>query len=299
MSPDHALRPAPRARKARSKAVTDPYNPYSAPQAGTPSPVGPDGAWAPGQPQPWTAGEVLSLAWDRVKAHWGVLVGAQFILLIIGSVPGVITNVIMITAHVTQWSPEHFGLLGGNYLVSLVVQSFFLPGMLRMVLDAARGRAPELGTLFSGGDRFLPIVAASLLVYVLTLLGCAILIVPGVFLMIGLLFVPLFVTDAKLGPVAAIKASWQATSGHRVEVFLLVLASFGLIFLGLIMCCFGILLTLPIYWTALAIAYTRITGTAGPAPQGPPAYPPLPGGFQAPGYPPYPPPQGPPGYPPR
>ena len=58
-------------------------NPYAPPQAAPP--MAQAAMPAAGAPQPWTVGEVLSIAWERFKPNWVVLVFSYFIAMIIGS----------------------------------------------------------------------------------------------------------------------------------------------------------------------------------------------------------------------
>jgi uncharacterized membrane protein len=56
------------------------------------------------------------------------------------------------------------------------------------------------------------------------------------------------------------RASWQATKGHKGKILLFVLGGVGLMLLGLLMCCVGIYVTFPIFWLGFAVIYVRLSG---------------------------------------
>jgi uncharacterized membrane protein len=232
------------------------YNPYAAPQAPVPPP---QHALAYGQPQAWTAGEALSTAWARFKESGVVLVLSVFLFWIIAAIAGQLPNLLTLAGGFDSVAAR-VSIASASLLVQQVVAAFFEVGLTRIWLDTARAKTPELGTLFSGADRFLPVLLANLLVLLCTTLGFVLLIVPGVIVWLGLSLAKFYVIDAGIGPVEAMKASWTATRGQKGELFLLLLAGFGLALLGLLMCCVGVLATTPIYYVATAIAFTRISG---------------------------------------
>jgi len=229
-------------------------NPYAPPGAATPAVTVPFG-----QPQPWTAGEALTLAWARFKEFPAVLVLAYFLNLLLVVIAGQIGNVPMLVGAIRPSALASVMTLGGA-LVGQVVAAFLQVGTMRIVLDAARGKAPELGTLLGGGDRFLPMFLLNLLMFPAIALGFLLLVVPGVIIALGLSIAPFYVVDAGMGPVEAMKASWEATRGQRGELFVLGLAGFGLSLLGMLMCCVGWLATTPLVYVAMAIAFVRMSG---------------------------------------
>jgi hypothetical protein len=232
------------------------YNPYAAPQAPIQSPARGLGY---GQPQPWATGEVLSVAWSRFKEAGVVLVLSLFLLWTIAGIAAQVPNLLTLADGFDSVAARS-AIAGASLLAQQVVGAFFEVGLTRIWLDAARGKTPELGTLFSGADRFLPILLLNFLMALVVIVGFALLIVPAIIAWLGFSLAKFYVIDAGMGPTEAMKASWSATRGQKGELFLLALAGAGLGLLGLLMCCLGILATTPIYYVATAIAFTRITG---------------------------------------
>ena len=243
------------------------YNPYAAPQA----PVAAPPVGAPyGQPQPWTTGEAISQAWATFKIHGGVLVLSYLLSTFVTAVVGQAPVMFGLLGGETVNSGPRIGLQAAGMLIGQVSGAFFQGGLTRIWLAAARGETPVFATLFSGADRFIPILVLNLLMMLTLVLGFALLLVPGVILYLGLFAAQFYVIDAGMNPVDAMKASWASTRGQKGEVFLLMLGGAGLGVLGMLMCCVGTLATFPIYFLATAIVFTRLSGrvaiASGPQP---------------------------------
>jgi uncharacterized membrane protein len=240
-----------------------PFNPYAAPQA-VPYVAAQQ---APGQPLDWEPVEVVKLALDRLGTYWFVLVAGYAIEFVV-------------TQAVTQ-GPVLALKFGSNYdqtvisvvtlvcsLAGMTVGAFFTVGLLRVCLDAARGKPVRFATLFLGGDRFLAMIGLYFLMTLLIGLGFVLFIVPGIILAFGWSFAPLFVVDANLGPVAAMRASWYATAGQKGKLFGFGLLSIGVALLGLIACGIGVVPATSLLYVAWAIAFTRASGREPTPPAG-------------------------------
>jgi hypothetical protein len=280
------------------------YNPYAAPQAAPP--VAP-GVLAAGAPQPWSVGEVIAIAWDRFKSNWPVVVFTYFLTMLVTQMVGQTPTVLTAIGAVAPGSSTATILTIVFTVLNVIVASYFQAGLTKIWVETARGGTPSFGTLFSG-TRFLPYLGCYALYLLCVFFGSLAFIVPGIILGIGMVLGTWYVVDAKMGPIEALGASWNATKGHKGDLFVLALAAFGLALLGLLMLCVGIFVTVPISYIALGVAYTRISGI-GPAPgvgqEGAPggSAGALPPGYPSPGYggpqggpPGYGPPGAPPGY---
>jgi hypothetical protein len=126
------------------------------------------------------------------------------------------------------------------------------------------------------------------MVGIVVVIGFVLLIVPGVIAMLGLYLTQFYVVEANMGPIEAMKASWESTKGQKGDIFVLILLSFFVILGGILAFCVGIFVAIPVIWVAMAIAYLRISGRGAPAMAGggfgpPPGAPPgYGGGFGAP-----------------
>lgn len=272
-------------------------NPYAPPQ-----PQDPYRTSAPvrGEPQPWDPSDVLRIGFELFKQNWGALTGAVFIMLFLGmmpgQVPGVLTQAGVIDPQMSLYISLPFATIGW------LVQMFFAAGLVRVMLDVGRTGTSSFSQVFSAGGngRFLAFLGLQFLKTLAIGFGVLFFIVPGIILALGLSMSSYYVIDQGMGPIDAMKASWETTTGHKGNIFVFVLLS-GLIgIVGMLACCLGYFPAVAVAQLAEAVIYLRLSGTAagpsvfGASPIGPwgpggPGGPPGPGGFG-------PPPGGPGGY---
>jgi hypothetical protein len=237
-------------------------NPYAPPQAAPPGamPQAPNGA-----PQPWTVGDVFAVAWDRFKLNWVVLVFTFFVYWLLNLIINLMIRLPLQMAFVGRGGDPmaQSGLVSAiTFPIQLLVGSFFYVGLTRIWVQTARGQTPDFGTLFSGGDRLIPMFLMTLLWFLMIVPGYSVLIVPGVFLTCAFFVSPFEVVDGKAGAIDSLVASWNATKGHKLSLFVFLLAAIGINIAGFMALCVGIFATFPLTCLAAAVIYTRITGRA-------------------------------------
>jgi uncharacterized membrane protein len=223
----------------------------------------------------WTAGDVVSSAWEAFKPQWTILVASYVLVSFVtqvAQVPGLVFSGFVAVAHVPPQSVDatmpRLVQMAISLPLMLAVSTFFHIGLMRLWLQVARGERPQFEVIFSGLDRFLPYVGATLLMGVAIFFGLLLFIVPGVLLALGWSMVPYYVIDSNLGPVEALGASWRATKGRWGTLMLLGFASFGITLAGLACCCIGMLAAAPLSMLLYATFYTRVSGRGAPAPLG-------------------------------
>jgi hypothetical protein len=224
---------------------------------------------------------VFTVAWERFKLNWVVLVFTFFVQWVLALVIQMLIRVPLTLAIVgTKGDPTVQSLIVSAIVfpISLLVTSFFYVGLIRIWLQVARGQTPDFATLFSGGDRLLAMFVVQLLGFLAICLGFAFFVVPGVILALGLGFAWFDVVDSKSSPIDAFGTSWNATKGHKGNLFVFMLAVIGINLAGFAALCVGIFATIPLTYLAMAVVYTRITGRgplplAAAAPAGYPGYP--------------------------
>ena len=125
-------------------------------------------------------------------------------------------------------------------------------GMLRLV----RGDdSVSFDDLFAGFSKFLRLFV-TLLLYILAIIGgTLLLIVPGIILAIALWPAVLLVMEDDLAPSDAIMGAWALTLGHKMELFVLLLATFVMLIAGLLALGIGILVAGPVTQLAWIRAY--------------------------------------------
>jgi uncharacterized membrane protein len=250
------------------------YNPYAPPRAEA-TPQAPPRATHGGAAQPWESGTVLRAAFAILNARWPVVIPA-FALTYVCMAPLVV--VLNRMGHATAHDPRVLTTLVATSirLVNVVlIQGFVTTGLLRILLEAARGRPVSLSALFGGADRFFAMAGVTFVTSVFVLLGSALYYyAPGstvrvqytllalqyLVVYLGFCFAEYYVVDQNLGAVAALAAAWRATSGKHGSVLLSAIGAGVLCFSGAMLCGVGMLVTGPAAMLCFTVMYLRITG---------------------------------------
>lgn len=142
------------------------------------------------------------------------------------------------------------------FMVSLIYMILFEwpveMGIAYAFLKAVRSEKLQVTDIFKVFQNYLNAVLASLLVTFIIVIGCFLLIIPGIIFACKLAFVPYLIVEHKLDAIEAIKKSWDMTTGHAFTIFLIGFTAIFIALAGLIAFVVGIFLA--IIWIRLAMA---------------------------------------------
>ena len=149
------------------------------------------------------------------------------------------------------------------YPILILVTAYLAAGFYKTAFKQLRGEPISIGDVFSGGDSFLRVTGTLLLVAILSFIGIFLCIIPA-FIVQGLCFFALpLAVEKKLGPIAAIQASIEAT---RKDWLIYTLFAFVVSLIagaGAILCYVGLLASYPLYFLITAVAYRQVFGLDG------------------------------------
>ncbi|HBT77713.1 MAG TPA: hypothetical protein DEB39_12500 [Planctomycetaceae bacterium] len=234
--------------------------------------------------------------WNLYKNHLGMLIGIVVIMSVPNFLQNVLGQILQLLASSGAVSQEVFiGMLLFLYFISFIawVASIWLYlGALRMILSIARGNpSPPFSMIFSEGRLVLKAVLVGIILFIVALpfvgvaigilfplwyynQGAADVTIPIVITLVvslvsvlGLCYVNarlfwsyLFLADRNEGIFESLGSSWRFSRGN-VSVIVLSYIVFGLIgALGMLLCCVGMILTMPIVHCFTVIAYLIMTG---------------------------------------
>ncbi|MFH1033665.1 MAG: GYF domain-containing protein [Pseudomonadota bacterium] len=165
---------------------------------------------------------------------------------------------------------EGFGLIKqypaafllGN-IVFMVINSFagglltgnWYGGVMLMVDKVRSGQPVEFGDIFKGFDRFGQVLGAGLLYSVCVGVASLFFIIPGLLVAAYLFYLIPLVAVRQMSIGDAFKASGKMTQGHLWShvLFMFVVGLVGMS--GIILCYFGVFLTMPVIPIAMGLAY--------------------------------------------
>jgi hypothetical protein len=190
--------------------------------------------------------EALEFGWHKTRQHSGLLFQVLLSLFALQVVSAIVGKVLEHTA------VGFFASLG------LVVLSVWMSaGATRIILRLAGGHATHLSDLLPPAKLVWHFFCASVLAGLAILAGFALLILPGVFLLVRLSMVRFAVLDGA-DIVGSLRRSWHETHGHFWRLLGFFLALVGLNVIGAILFIVGLLITIPVSVLAYAHVYLKL-----------------------------------------
>ena len=242
----------------------DPNNPYGQQQPpygqdpyGQQPPYGgpPPGAPVPGAP--FSPTDSFGWAWKKFTEDIGLFI----VLGLLAVIPSAAVQSVFSFSGATGdnlvlwFSPFQIaaGIVGG--LVSFI----FMAAIAKTALAAGRGGKPTLSDAF---DLNWSAVAIAGLVYAAAVqIGSLLCVLPGIAAAFLLLFTPMIAADGRVSDgIEALKGSFKLTTENVGPSLLVALLSICAVVVGLIACCVGIFVALPITVYAMTHTYLHLTG---------------------------------------
>ncbi len=178
---------------------------------------------APTNDEKFAIDDVISSGWMVTKQRWWPL------LCILG-VNGLVASLVPLASFVMGFggamNMDNIGLQLLMGFLSAVVAFTVEIGMMNVYLMALDGKKINADDCFRC-IKFLPsYFVVALLSRMAIGLGYLCFVVPGIILQISFQFAGYFLVEKKLGPIAALKASWMICDGSRWQLVLLAIVSY-------------------------------------------------------------------------
>lgn len=198
--------------------------------------------------------DAISDGWNLFRADMAIWIGVAFLTLaaqtaltfwLLATLPDPATG--------RQFTPVFWLAL----LVFSLVGTFFHGGMFRVALGQIRSGHARFSDLWSSIDA-LPALLGVTLVEVLGIcVGSCFCLVPGLLLMGLLMFAAPLVVDPKkkMGVIESLSASFQALKPQMWMALVFAIVCYLLAQAGQIACGIGVVVTLPLFYLSMAVAY--------------------------------------------
>lgn len=198
---------------------------------------------------------IYGQAWELTKKHLLRLVLATFLIYALG---GAVSTWVMIPpggsfADIATSKDPNYGANIISTIISIVLSVGVYTGILRI----CRGEGTLNLNCFSRPlSVYLKYFCVDLLYAIIFIVGLVLLIVPGIYFAARLCLAPIYAIDKpEVGIIDALKRSWAATEGHVLELIGLGIIAFFVGILGILACCVGIFVAMPVCWTATVLIY--------------------------------------------
>ncbi len=223
------------------------------------SSVPPPASFEDGSAYDFNIMDIIREAWAKTSGTkgpvWGAI-GLAFLAAMVFS--GVMTAVSSIIG-----SGSASAALGVAAQLTLSVAGYpFMAGLMLIGIRHSAGLPVDFKMAFSCFGYILPIVIASFLVSLLSVLGFMLLIIPGIYLSVAYLLVVPLIIDKEMGPWQAMEASRKAIQRHWFKVFGLYIVMTFIGFLSSIPLGLGLIWTIPMFIMVGGILYREIFGVS-------------------------------------
>lgn len=158
---------------------------------------------------------------------------------------------------------------GTESLLSFAVLSWIGIGYIRFLLNIADGEQARYRDLFHGvksPEQFAYFILVNIVYTAVVALGFVLLIIPGIILAIGFMFVSYYIAENRLGFSAAFHSSWEITKGHRWKLFGLLILLVFLNLAGALLLGIGLLVTIPLSQLIITRLFRHLEGIPIPEP---------------------------------
>ena len=243
-------------------------NPYASPQgAAYQAPI-----TTPGGPivnQQVSVEQIFNYAWQIWQVNLGLLIGVTLVVAVISNGISYLGQGIEFALRENDAPEAAIGVSLLNSLLGVVVQTFLGIGQTTIMLKLVRRQQAEFSDLFGGGPMFLPMLGFNILYGLAVGLGMLLLIVPGIILL--LMWWPAYylVLERKAGVFESFSMATVVTQNNWGTAFVMALLSIGIMLLGCLALCIGVLFAAPLIGVMWTTAYLMMSGQLMPYGQQP------------------------------
>jgi uncharacterized membrane protein len=255
---------------AAGQPAPDPSNPYAAPQSAWNEPAAATGAALqeiiPGS-EPIDVGACVKRGFELTKRNFGtiLLVGVSYIVvsLVAGFIFGMIDNAMGFGTSQSNWQTNEgmgefqFQQTGGpvSAIFGNVFSILLSLGLVRIGLNLVSGRQVSVAMLFGEGRKLFTAIVASVLFGLMVVVGLALLIVPGIYLMLRYGQYMAAIVDKDMGILDSLTYSSSITTNNRLNLFLLALLSIAIFIAGALALLVGLIFAYPVIWMSWMVAF--------------------------------------------
>lgn len=225
----------------------------------TPPPAQPYGGGG-GQYPKLDVGESISYGWTKFQENAGPFVILMLIVFGATLVVSLLGQLVLLPAINNKGQAGAFiSLIGFSLVIVLqfVVAFFLQAGVYRAGLGVTRGVKPEVSMLTDTtniGSFAVTVILVGLGAFV----GYILCIIPGIIWLIFTAYAPIIALDKGVSAGEAIKQSIDWVKDNFGKVFLILLVAYLVYYVGVLLCCVGVLATGPIALIAIIHSYRAL-----------------------------------------
>lgn len=211
-------------------------------------------------------------AWEIFSSNAGLILGGT-VLLVLGSMAVILPLELLLVVvlenaeHMMDSVPVLGALVMGSAMLLFLLFVLVFGAGVNLILYAGllalvRRQPLSLGELLGGLDRLVSAVLAMLVIAALGFAGSMLCILPGLFVYFVYSLTFFHIADKGLGFWEAMEASRKTILAAPGPWLLLFLVLLGIAYAGVLACCVGQLVSVPVAMLMLALAYDSVKGAS-------------------------------------
>ncbi len=239
------------------------YGSYTDP--GAPPPPPPGFGPAVGGTGPYSAVEAAKFGWAKFTNNPGPWVLTLVLMFAVTVFLSIVTMPLTSSGNPTDLDSlaslaqaGGFSFVGTLVNIAISAVAYILSALLvRGSLDETEGTKFSISSAFSRLD-IVPVLLLGILLSIGTTIGTMLCFLPGIAFSFFTMFSLFYLIDRNVNPIEAIVESAKLVAGKLGESILTFLVMAGVIILGILACCIGLIAAIPVAQIALAYAYKRL-----------------------------------------
>lgn len=205
--------------------------------------------------------KLYKYSFQQFKKYASFIIGITITYYVLGVVPQI---------YYVLLAPEN--PTGGDQLLSFLltlVQLYLGVGFIKIMLLLIQDEFVNIADLFNNIRIFLSYSVGTFLYAIAVLIGLFLLIAPGVYLAVRLLFYPYFIIENGDNSFTALHKSFEITRELTLELFLFGITVLFLNILGAFLFGIGVIVTYPLTTMATAVVYRSLISNTARIPSDP------------------------------
>jgi uncharacterized membrane protein len=198
-------------------------------------------------------GAAIGYGWKKFTENIGpfiILVLAVFVVLVVLSL---VQNLL---------TPDSTGFIALIWSLALsiivyIISSIVQAGVYRAGLGVTKGVTPSVSQLTETSN-IAPYILTVIVVGLGAFVGFLLCVIPGILWIIFTAYAPILALDKGMGPGEAITTSINWVKDNFGQVFLILLVAFLIYIAGVILCCVGLLVSIPVALVAIIYSYRAL-----------------------------------------
>ncbi|MCW6035241.1 hypothetical protein K4A83_03000 [Spirulina subsalsa FACHB-351] len=197
----------------------------------------------------------LNQGWEIFKQNANTFIVSSIIFSVILLIVIQFDNALDFSQESNQFTLNPIG-----FVLHFFIREPLQTGFYVISLKLFQGKSSSFGDFFSWFGYYLQLVAAGFMTTLLIIIGLVLFILPGFYLGVCYVLVPLLIVDRKLNFWEAMETSRQLVSRNWLGWFSLSVNILGIHLLGFFACGFGLLISIPVSYAIWTAAYRDVVG---------------------------------------